>query len=53
MREYGVSVQLTRSLFMTTGEIVFGGVNQARYSGYLQAVPIWPSVYEQAQDWVQ
>jgi hypothetical protein len=34
------------------GEIVFGGINQAKYSGYLTPIPVWPSVYEQPSDWV-
>lgn len=36
-----------------TSEIVFGGVNQAKYSGLLKAVPIWPSVAQQLPNYVQ
>lgn len=35
------------------GEIVFGGVNIGRYSGYLHPVPVWPPVSEQPPNWVQ
>ncbi|SPO03615.1 uncharacterized protein DNG_06298 [Cephalotrichum gorgonifer] len=35
-----------------TSEIVFGGVNLARYSGYLKPVPVWPPVDEQPENWV-
>ncbi|CAI4220119.1 unnamed protein product [Parascedosporium putredinis] len=35
-----------------TSEIVFGGVNQAKYSGLLKAVPIWPSVAQQLPNYV-
>ena len=35
------------------GEIVFGGVNIGRYSGYLRPVSVWPSVSDQSENWVQ
>lgn len=35
------------------GEIVFGGVNIGRYTGYLHPVPVWPPVSEQPLGWVQ
>ncbi|PKS05589.1 hypothetical protein jhhlp_008107 [Lomentospora prolificans] len=35
-----------------TSEMVFGGVNRARYSGFLKAIPIWPPIAQQPPNYV-